>query len=261
TKILRVLHQLCIRKATDGKYHGNIKALARYFKTETSDIVSLLKELEEKDRLLAQKEAQIDKLLEALRTVENNWKEQRLKEELNKVEDTTTLKRLQDIVDTFLNSEPAQLRRLMNADNMSVETLALVFSKLPADTRAELVQELTSVNPVKAAQVIEKMGGVDQIISDIENKIQDLEQKINELVSYEAQIITVDGFRKGLSAYLSDMPYEEIWSMVEKISKKPDLVLYILSNVDDQTRIRLLKDIKDKNEELFIEVLNLGARF
>ena len=171
------------------------------------------------------------------------------------------MKRLNDIVDTFLNSEPAQLRRLMNADNMSVETLALVFSKLPADTRAELVQELTAVNPVKAAQVIEKMGGVDQLISDIETKIQDLEEKIHEIVSYEAQIVTIDGFRKGLSAYLSEMPYEEIWNMVEKISKKPDLVLYILSNVDDPTRIRLLKDIKDKNEELFIEVLNLGARF
>ncbi|QIV77570.1 hypothetical protein QQE94_00130 [Fervidobacterium pennivorans subsp. shakshaketiis] len=226
-----------------------------------SQLDAKLKELEEKEKLLAQKEAQIDKLLEALKTVENNWKEQRLKEELNKVEDTTTLKRLKDIVDTFLNSEPAQLRRLMNADNMSVETLALVFSKLPADTRAELVQELTAVNPVKAAQVIEKMGGVDQLISDLENKIQDLEEKIHEIVSYEAQIVTIDGFRKGLSAYLSEMPYEEIWNMVEKISKKPDLVLYILSNVDDQTRIRLLKDIKDKNEELFIEVLNLGARF
>ncbi|AMW31911.1 hypothetical protein SAMN04488510_1138 [Fervidobacterium changbaicum] len=243
----------------------NVFTAKEYFESAyeqyASQLDAKLKELEEKETLLAKKESEVNKLLEALKTVENNWKEQRLKEQLNKVEDTTTLKRLQDLVDTFLNSDPPQLRRLMNAENMSVETLALILSKLPADTRAELLQELTAVNPVKAAQVVEKIGGVDQIISDIENKIQDLEAKINELVSYEAQIITVDGFRKGLSAYLSEMPYEEIWNMVEKISKKPDLVFYILSNVDDQTRIRLLKDIKDKNEELFIEVLNLGARF
>lgn len=48
TKMLRVLHQLCIRKATGGKYHGNTKALARYFKIDNADVVSMLKELEAK---------------------------------------------------------------------------------------------------------------------------------------------------------------------------------------------------------------------
>jgi len=220
-----------------------------------------LKEIEERENKIAQKEAEIDKLTEAISAVQKNWKEQRLKEELNKVEDTTTLRRLNDIVDTFLNSDAAQMRRLMNAENMSVDTLALIFSKLPADTRAEMIQELTAANPQKAAQVVEKLGGVDQIISDIENKIQDLESKIKELVSFEAQIVNVDGFKKGLSAYLNELNYEEIWNMIEKLSKNPELVFYILSNVDDQSRIRLLKDIKDKNEQLFIDILNLGVNF
>ena len=51
TKMLKVLHQLCIRKATGGKYHGNTKALARYFKTDIAEIVSLLKELEAKNQV------------------------------------------------------------------------------------------------------------------------------------------------------------------------------------------------------------------
>ncbi|WP_448375220.1 coiled-coil domain-containing protein [Fervidobacterium sp.] len=236
-----------------------------YFETAyqeyASELDKKLKEIEDRENKLSQKEAEIDKLMEALNAVQKNWREQRLKEEINKVEDTTTLKRLNDIVDTFLNSDAAQLRRLMNAENMSVDTLAIVFSKLPADTRAEMLQELTAVNPQKAADVVEKIGGVDQIISDIENKIQDLETKMRELVYIEAQIINVDGFKKGLSAYLSELNYEEIWNMVEKLSKSPDLVFYILSNVDASTRIRLLKDIKDRNEKLFIDILNLGVNF
>lgn len=49
--MLRVLHQLCIRKATGGKYHGNTNALARYFKTDIAEVVSLLRELEAKNQV------------------------------------------------------------------------------------------------------------------------------------------------------------------------------------------------------------------
>ncbi|MGQ9855823.1 MAG: coiled-coil domain-containing protein [Fervidobacterium sp.] len=220
-----------------------------------------IKELETKEQELNQKEEETKKLFEALKSIEESWKEQRLKEEMDKVKETTSLKRLNDIVETFLNSDAVQLRRLMNAENMSVETLALVFSRLPADTRAEMIQELTAVNPQKAAQVIEKIGGVDQIVSDIEMKIQELESKISELVNFEAQLIDVSGFNKGLVMYLSKLSYDEIWNVISKVSSKPQLVLYILSKVDDQTRVRLLKDIKDKDEKLFIEVLNLGVKF
>ncbi|MEJ5257904.1 MAG: hypothetical protein WHS64_06610 [Fervidobacterium sp.] len=220
-----------------------------------------IKELETKEQELNKKEEETKKLFEALKSIEESWKEQRLKEEMTKVADTTSLKRLNDIVETFLNSDAVQLRRLMNAENMSIETLALVFSKLPADTRAEMIQELTAVNPQKAAQVIEKIGGVDQIVSDIEMKIQELESKISELVNFEAQLIDVSGFNKGLVMYLSELSYDEIWNVISKVSSKPQLVLYILSKVDAQTRVRLLKDIKDKDEKLFIEVLNLGVKF
>jgi hypothetical protein len=49
--MLKVLHQLCIRKASGGKYHGNTKVLARYFKTDIAEIVSLLRELESKKQV------------------------------------------------------------------------------------------------------------------------------------------------------------------------------------------------------------------
>jgi len=133
-----------------------------------------LADIQNREAELAKKEDEVNKMLTSLTEIENSWKEQKLKEELNKVQDTVSLTRLNDIVDTFSNSDPAQLTRLMNADNMSVDTLALVFSKLTPDTRAEMLQKLTSVNPQKAAQIVEKMGGVDQIISDIDFKVEEL---------------------------------------------------------------------------------------
>ncbi|MEN3042035.1 MAG: hypothetical protein ABDH59_01840 [Fervidobacterium sp.] len=220
-----------------------------------------LKELEKKEQEIAEKSKQIDNILNSLKSVEESWKEQRLKEELNKVEDTITLKRLQDIVDTFSNSDPAQLRRLMNSDNMSVETLAIVLSRLTPDIRAEMIQQLTSVNPTKAAQVVEKMGGVDQIISELDLRTESLKKTIEEMVTTEAEIVTLSGFSKGLSAFLKEMSYDQLWDFITKIRSKPDLVFYLISNVDNQTMVRLLKDIKDKDEELFIQIMNKGAKF
>ncbi|MGC8901857.1 MAG: coiled-coil domain-containing protein [Fervidobacterium sp.] len=227
----------------------------------SQQLESSMKEIENKEKALADKEAQVDKLFSSIKAVEESWKEKKLKEELSKVQDTVTLKRLQDIVDTFLNSDPAQLRRLMNADNMSVETLAIVFSKLPSDTRAEMLQQLTSINPTKAAQVVEKMGGVDQIISDIDFKVEELKNAISDMVNTEAELVTLSGFSKGVSAFLRDMNYDELWNFILKIKSRPDLVFYVLSNVDNATMVRLLKDIKDKEEELFIEIMNRGAKF
>lgn len=220
-----------------------------------------LKEAEQKEVEISNKSAEIDKLLSSIKSIEESWKEKRLSEELNKVQDTLSLKRLQDIVDTFANSEPAQLRRLMNSENMSIETLAVVFTKLPADVRAEMLQQLTAANPVKAAQVVEKIGGIDQIISDLDFRIEELKKTIQDLISAETEFVTLSGFSKGLSSFLNSMEYAEIWNFIIKIKSRPDLVYYLLSNVDNQTMIRLLKDIKDKDEELFIEIINKGARF
>jgi len=219
-----------------------------------------LADIQNREAELAKKEEEINKMLSSLTEIENSWKEQKLKEELNKVQDTVSLTRLNDIVDTFANSDPAQLTRLMNADNMSVDTLAVVFSKLTPDTRAEMLQKLTSANPQKAAQIVEKMGGVDQIISDIDFKVEELKNTINDLVNTEATIISLSGFSKGVSAFLSDMSYDELWNFVLKIQSRPDLVLYILSNVDSQTTVRLLRDIKDNNEQLFIDIMNKGVK-
>jgi len=80
------------------------------------------------------------------------------------------------------------------------------------------------------------------------------------LVNTEATIISLSGFSKGVSAFLSDMSYEELWNFVLKIQSRPDLVLYILSNVDSQTTVRLLRDIKDNNEQLFIDIMNKGVK-
>lgn len=233
----------------------------KIYKQYSEELNKKLQEIEQREQDLNIKSQEIDKLLSSIKAIEENWKEKKLKEELNKVQDTITLKRLQDIVDTFSNSDPAQLRRLMNSDNMSVETLAIVFSKLPPDVRADMVQQLTAVNPTKAAQVIEKIGGVDQIISDLDFRIEALKNTIQDMVSTEAELVTLGGFSKGLSAFLQDMKYDELWNFISKIRSRPDLVFYILSNVDNQTMVRLLRDIKDKDEELFIEVMNKGAKF
>jgi len=232
----------------------------RIYQKYQEQLNSLMNEVQQREAELSMKEEEVERIISSLTEIENSWKEQRLKEELNRVEDTITLRRLNDIVDTFLNSDAVQLRRLMNADNMSVDTLAIVFSKLPADTRAEMVQELTAVNPQKAAQVVEKMGGIDQIISDIDFKVEELKNVIDDLVTTEARVISLSGFSKGVSAFLTDMSYEELWGFIEKIEKRPDLILYILSNVDSQTTVRLLRDIKDSNEELFIAIMNKGVR-
>lgn len=231
------------------------------YTTYKEQLEKLMSELQSREAELTKREEEVNRVLQILKTVEESWKEERLKKELSQEEDTLTMKRLQDIVDAFLESEAANLQRLMNSENMTVETLAVIFSKLPADTRAEMLQSLTAVNPVKAAQVVEKLGGVNQILSDVERKVEQLDFKIRQLVQEQSDLISIGGFAKSMSVFLGKMSYEELWNLIEKIQEKPEFVLYIISKVDSATAVRLLKDIKDKNEELFIEVLNKGARF
>ncbi|ODN31242.1 hypothetical protein [Fervidobacterium thailandense] len=233
------------------------KVLSEY----KEQLEKLIADIESREQAVNQKEKNIDDIIKALNAVEETWKEERLKEEIAKLEPTLTKKRIDEVVDTFLNSDPAQLRRLLNAENMTVETLALIFSRLPADTRAELLQSLTAVNPQKAAQVVEKMAGVDQIISDIDFKIEELKKTLKEVFDAQASLITVSGISKGLSVLLTNLSYEELWNLVDKLKRNPDLVFYILSKLDGNTMVRLLKDIKDKDEKLFIEILSRGARF
>lgn len=233
------------------------KVLSEY----KEQLEKLIADIESREQAVNQKEKSIDDIIKALNAVEETWKEERLKEEIARLEPTLTKKRIDEVVDTFLNSDPAQLRRLLNAENMTVETLAVIFSRLPADTRAELLQSLTAVNPQKAAQVVEKMAGVDQIISDIDFKIEELKKTLKEVFDAQASLITVSGISKGVSVLLTNLSYEEVWSLVDKLKGNPDLVFYILSRLDSNTMVRLLKDIKDKDEKLFIEILSRGARF
>ncbi len=243
----------------------NVLSAEKYFESifegYKQELEKKMEELDAKEQELKGKEQSIDQMLGALKSIETSWKESKLKEEISKLDEEISTKRVEEMVRTFAESDPAQIRRLMNADNMSIETLALVLYKLPADTRAELLQSLATVNPTKAAAVTEKMSGVDKLYADIEQKIFELNNRLKEILDIEADIINVDGFKKGIVSFLDSLSYEEISNIAFRLKDKPELVVFLLSKLPNETFVRLLKDIKDKDEELFINVLSRGTKF
>ncbi len=243
----------------------NVLSADEYFKKVfeeyKQELEKRMEELDTKEKELKGKEQSVDQMLNSLKSIETSWKESRLKEEISKLDEEISTKRIDEMVKTFAESDPNQIRRLMNADNMSVETLALILYKLSPDIRAELLQSLATVNPTKAAAVTEQIGGVDKLYADIEQKIFELNNRLKELVNIEAEIVNIDGFNKGIISFLDSLTYEEVSSIAFKLRDRPEIVVFLLSKLPNDMFVRLLKDIKDKDEELFINVLSRGARF
>ncbi|ABR31139.1 hypothetical protein SU69_06535 [Thermosipho melanesiensis] len=223
------------------------------------NIEELIKQSEKKLKQAEKLRSENELLYNSLKSIEEKWKERKIQEELSQIQVFQTSKNLDKLVEIFKNGDANALIPLMNSEDINVDTLAVIFQQLSPDLRSEMVQALASVNPTKAAAVVNKIYDVKSILNEIETKLEALRNNINNLYSLQAQLVSLEGFNKAIRGYLSSLDEEEIYSMINLYKDSPRIVYYLISNIDISISKKLLRRLKNENEKLFVELIKLGG--
>lgn len=223
------------------------------------NIEDLIKNSEEKLKKAEKLRKENELLYKTLKSIESEWKEKRIQDEISKNETLKQIQNLNDLVEIFKNGDSKELIPLMNSEEVDVKTLAVVFQKLEPDLRSEMVQTLAAVNPTKAASIVNTIYNVEKILSTIDYQIKKLEEMYAKLYERESELISLEGFNKAIRIYLSDLTEDELKTFINQYKDSPLIVLYIISNIDTNKSKNLLRWIKENNEELFIQLIKLGG--
>lgn len=223
------------------------------------NIEELIKQSEEKLKEAEKLKQENELLYKTLKSIEDEWKERKIKEEISKVEVVKKVENLDSLVEIFKNGDSKELLPLMNSEKVDVKTLAVVFQKLSPDLRSEMVQSLASVNPTKAASVVNTIYNVEEILKEVNSKIKELEDFYAKLYERESQLISLEGFNKAIKSYILSLTEEEIKAFINQYQESPKIVAYILSNIEPSKSRNILKWLKENNEKLFIEIIKIGG--
>ncbi|QTA38767.1 hypothetical protein JYK00_04470 [Thermosipho ferrireducens] len=196
------------------------------------------------------------KMYSLLKAIEDEWKDKKIQEELQKVQKLTQPNKIDSLVEVFSNGDAQKLIPLMNSNEITPETLAVVFDKLSPELRSDMLQALASVNPTKAAQTANLMGSITEIKKELDDKISQLEERIRNLYELEKSIVSLEGFDKSIRYFISNLSENELIDLIFFFKDKPYIAYYIISKTSPQTGSRILQIIKEKDEKLFAEIIS-----
>ncbi|MGJ8454254.1 hypothetical protein ACSFC1_02995 [Pseudothermotoga sp. U03pept] len=175
------------------------------------------------------------------------------------------LKRLQSpddikkISETISNADPAAIAPVLASDEYSVDSIAAALVYLSSDLRADLLTELGKVNTAKAAQVMNKIASVENIIGDLREKEKQLDQRQKQLTNELSSLIDAGLIRELSVQSLKEFTNDEILQMIDSLSLDENSVMVMLSFLDSERSKEILKQIKEQKPLLFQKLVLKGV--
>ncbi|MEJ5229550.1 MAG: hypothetical protein WHT65_06075 [Pseudothermotoga sp.] len=217
--------------------------------------------LDEARKTMAQAQDQL-KVVEAERQtvlkMRKEWEDKMLQVE-------AALKRLQSpedikkISETISSADPAAMAVVLASDEYSVDSIAAALVYLSSDLRADLLSELGKINAAKAAQVMNKIASVENIIGDLIEKEKQLEERQRQLVSELSSLIDARLIRDLAVQSLKDFTNDEILKMIDSLSLDENSVMVMLSFLSAERSKEILKQIKEQKPLLFQKLVLKGV--
>jgi len=179
-------------------YSSVLRDYVKTYDEKLSEVLKREKEVEKKEKVLKMEES-------VLANLKEEW--QRKKEELAIKEKSLEEyeKKIEDITKILLEADPEELSTMMNSEELSPVTLAVILKKVPPDVSAEFLQALTKINPGKTASVVKEMVGVEKIEGNLKNLLEETKRSLEDLIKKEGELFDKEKYLEVVAGVLKDM--------------------------------------------------------
>jgi len=226
------------------EYYSSV--LRDYVKTYDEKLAEVLKkekEIEDREKMLKLEEDVLSKMKEEWK----NKKEELITREKN-IEDYE--KRLEDITKILLEANPEDLSNMMNSDEISPTTLAMILKKIPPDVSAEFLQALTKVNPKKAADVVREMVGVEKVKEELKSLLEETKKSLKELIEKESKLFDKEKYLEVIAGVLKDIEEDLVVDFLKTLRVDSETFKLLLAKLPQNRAEEILKQVYRDYPEL-----------
>lgn len=217
--------------------------------------------LEEARKAKSQADEQL-KLVEAERKIvlemRKNWEDKLLQLEaaIKKLQSPEDIKKISE---TISSADPTAIAPVLVSNEYSVDSIAAALTNLSSDLRADILTELGKLNPAKAAQVMNKIGSIEEIIKGLSENKKQLEEKQKQIANELSLLIDARIVRDFSIQFINQFTDEQILQMIDSLVLDENSVMAILSILKQERSKEILKKLKDQKPELFQRLVLKGV--
>ncbi len=234
-----------------------------YYKSVLSGVVEdvgkKMEEVEKKEQLLKSQKDEYERLLTTLRAMEKEWKDKFKEVNKSSAAYEDVRKKVQDLRNILKSGDPEELSTILIQDTISASTIAAAVDELPDDLKAEVLQALAKKNPLKAAQVTELLGGIEEKIKEIEDEQEKLKELLDEVAREKAKLENEKVIVDDIVRYLSSLNSRDIVKIMMDLNLNIDVIAALISGMPSDRSQEILSILQSEHPKIFKGLIERGV--
>ena len=224
-------------------YSSVLRDYVKTYDEKLSEVLKREEEVEKKEKVLKMEES-------VLANLKEEWQKKR--EELAVKEKSLEEyeKKIEDITKILLEADPEELSTMMNSEELSPVTLAVILKKVPPDVSAEFLQALTKINPEKAASVVKEMVSVEKIEENLKNLLEETKRSLEDLIRKEGELFDKKKYLEVVAGVLRDMEDTLIVDFLKVLKIDAETFRLLLTKLPQDRAEEILKIVYRDYPEL-----------
>jgi len=224
-------------------YSSVLRDYVKTYDEKLSEVLKREEEVEKKEKVLKMEES-------VLANLKEEWQKKR--EELAVKEKSLEEyeKKIEDITKILLEADPEELSTMMNSEELSPVTLAVILKKVPPDVSAEFLQALTKINPEKAASVVKEMVSVEKIEENLKNLLEETKRSLEDLIRKEGELFDKKKYLEVVAGVLKDMEDTLIVDFLKVLKIDAETFRLLLTKLPQDRAEEILKIVYRDYPEL-----------
>ncbi len=224
-------------------YSSVLRDYVKTYDEKLSEVLKREEEVEKKEKVLKMEES-------VLANLKEEWQKKR--EELAVKEKSLEEyeKKIENITKILLEADPEELSTMMNSEELSPVTLAVILKKVPPDVSAEFLQALTKINPEKAASVVKEMVSVEKIEENLKNLLEETKRSLEDLIRKEGELFDKKKYLEVVAGVLRDMEDTLIVDFLKVLKIDAETFRLLLTKLPQDRAEEILKIVYRDYPEL-----------
>ena len=224
-------------------YSSVLRDYVKTYDEKLSEVLKREEEVEKKEKVLKMEES-------VLANLKEEWQKKREELAVKEKNLEEYEKKIEDITKILLEADPEELSTMMNSEELSPVTLAVILKKVPPDVSAEFLQALTKINPEKAASVVKEMVSVEKIKENLKNLLEETKRNLEDLIRKEGELFDKKKYLEVVAGVLKDMEDTLIVDFLKVLKIDAETFRLLLTKLPQDRAEEILKIVYRDYPEL-----------
>ena len=224
-------------------YSSVLRDYVKTYDEKLSEVLKREEEVEKKEKVLKMEES-------VLANLKEEWQKKREELAVKEKNLEEYEKKIEDITKILLEADPEELSTMMNSEELSPVTLAVILKKVPPDVSAEFLQALTKINPEKAASVVKEMVSVEKIEENLKNLLEETKRNLEDLIRKEGELFDKKKYLEVVAGVLKDMEDTLIVDFLKVLKIDAETFRLLLTKLPQDRAEEILKIVYRDYPEL-----------